>query len=238
MNRNTLVSEIKARLGNPPETALSTDTINFSIDAALDELSRLQPFYIYHTINLTQGNSVYAVEDDIIDVRGVWFTSQRMYRMGMTMEDFNLLGDTAMPAAHQHGEYAGLKVFHSPSLMNVIEEKWERLRARQVQAWEFNPDTGELMVLPTPKRNGIAIYKGVIKRDLSTVGSKYISPFKDLARAISMESWGYKTSGIKSIPIGVGKVDYEVGSLIKTASKLKEEALRKLMGGGSGAVIG
>lgn len=236
MEYATLITEIRARLGNPSESVLSNDSIHYSIESALSELSRLQPYYVYEELNMVKGVSNYELGASIIDVRSFWFTPN--YVNSVHREWMALTGAEGIPAIDGYSEYVGLKVFHSPSLMNILEEKWDRLRSRQLLSWEFNPDTNILMVIPAPKESGKSIYKGTLKRDISTVSAKYEGAFKDLARALSMEAWCLKLALIKSIPVGVGKVDYDTDSLRKASSGLREEALRKLIGGGSGVAIG
>jgi hypothetical protein len=223
-------------MGNPSDSVISDDSIRLSINSALGELSRLQPYYVYHELSLTKGNSTYDVEEDIIDVKGFWFSP--MHIKPVHQEWISLTGAEGVPDNEGYHEYAGLKVFHSPSLMNILEEKWDRLKSRQLMSWEFNPDTKKLLVIPAPIESGIAVYKGVIQRDITMINIKYEDAFKELVRALSMETWIFKISTIKSIPVGVGKVDYDTDNLTRICRTLKQEALKKLSGGGSGVVVG
>ncbi len=229
--KNTLINEIRVRLGSPSTSELTDAAIGFSIDSALSELCRLQPYYKYYNIDIVKDTAEYSVDPAVINVRGFWFTPR--YKDTLTIEDWNFGEFTTLS-----NEYTGLKVFHSPSLMNIIEEKWERMRSRHNYTWEFNPDELKLLVLPTPKESGKGAYKGIIQRTLSTINVMYEEPFKDLARALTMETWVFKLGKIKSIPVGVGKIDYETKDLTRAMRDLKADAIRRLSVGGSAVVIG
>ena len=82
------------------------------------------------------------------------------------------------------------------------------------------------------------MYKGAMQRDLDTVNVRYIEPFKDLVKALSMETWALRLSMFKSIPVGVGKIDYEPKYMMDSVKGLKKDAIRRLTNGGSGVVIG
>lgn len=231
MNETTLAAEIRAKLGSPSLDELSNDSLIYAIRDALSELSRLQPYYVYNNIDLQKGVQTYSVDDDIVDVVNFWFTPKAQY--STLMKECIALG-AGIPVSN----YQGMSVFHNPSLINIIEEKWERVRNRDVSDWEFNPDTRELFIIPAPTTSGKGIYKGTLKRTLETVPEKYEGAFKDLVKAMSMESWIVNKSQITSIPIGVGSVRYSTESMEKSAASIKEKALEKLRGGGSVVVIG
>ena len=228
-----LQSEIRAKLGNPSTSELSDTVIAYAVDDALDELGRLQPYYTYEDFDILKNIDTYSVGSDVIDVKGFWFTYSKNYIDFDYRERFILSGQGS-----PFNEYADLKVFHSPSLMNVLEEKWERLESRNLHTWEFNSDLQELLIIPPPKDNGKGVYKGLLKRDLDNIPEKYMTPFKELAQACTMDSWIFSMSMIKSIPIGVGKVDYETKGMEKARDTLRERAIRKLSSGGSAVVIG
>lgn len=233
MTSEELSAEIRVKLGNPSVQELSNEVISYAIDSALKELGRLQPYYTYEEVDVIKGVSTYDVGSDIVDVKGFWFNFTRDY-VDFDYRDIFALSGEGMP----FNEYADLKVFHTPSLMNILEEKWERVHARNQHSWEFNPDTRELLIIPEPKQNGKGVYKGKMHRFIESVPDKFEAPFKDLAMAFSMDTWLFSLSMIKSIPVGVGKVDYETRGMERTKDKMKEEALRKLSGGGSAVVIG
>ncbi len=232
MDRTALITEIRARVGSPSVTELSDAAIGYAIDSAVSQVSMLQPYYTYVNIDLLKGVSNYTLASTIIDVRGFWCVPTTKYTSGM--EGFDLI----VGASEQQHEYTGIKVFHSPSLVNILEEKWERIRSRRLHDWEFNASTKVLTVIPTPSKASKAICKGVIARTLSTIDPKFEAPFKDLITALSMETWSMKMSMIKSIPVGVGKIDYDTENAMKNTIALKKEAIRKLNSGGSAVVIG
>ena len=236
MEYATLISEVRTRMANPPASSMPDDVIRYAIDTALGELSRLQPYYVYHDLDIVKDVHEYDVEPNIVSVRNFWYTPQR--HLPVHKEWMNLTGSKGVPADTEYNEYVGIKVFHSPSLLSILDEKWDRMRSRQLLSWEFNPDTKKLLVIPTPKESGKSVYKGVIMRDIHSVGERHVSAFKDLVVALSMESWIFKVSAIKSIPVGVGKVDYDTDNLRRISTGMKQEALRKLMSGGSGVVVG
>jgi hypothetical protein len=231
MEKLPLINEIRLRLGSPSTSEISESTISVAIDSALGELSRLQPYYRYVELSITSGTSVYPVEDDIMNVRGFWYTPNRPF-------------DTDMQKSMDYVETdkssfnIGLNTFHSPSLINVLEEKWEHMNRRNVVDWEFNPDSKELMVFPVPTTSGKAVYKGIMKRTLNTVSELYEDAFKDLCRALSMEIYMVKQSSIISIPVGVGDIKYDTRGIVRVSRDLKADAIRKLTGGGSAVVIG
>ncbi len=229
----SLIAEIRSKLGEPTISELSDSSIEVAINSALDELSFLQPYYTYESIDIVRDVDTYSVGSDIIDVKGFWYSLMSDYFDVKYRNEFTVLGPGT-----PFNEYSGLKVFHSPSLMNVIEEKWEAVERRKMHKWEFNADTKELLMIPCPKKEGKGVYKGLIKRDLSTVPEKFAGPFKDLAAATSMFSWSTNISRIKSMPVGVGKIDYDTSGIIRSMNALRENALKRLKSGGSVVVIG
>lgn len=236
MNKSALIAEMRIRLGSPSDSEVTDSAIGYAIDSALSELSKLQPYYVYGEITLSKNMSNYDIDNDVIDIKRFWNSLESKHPINL--QDIYITGHEAVNYSPHGHEYTGIKTFHSPSLINIIEEKWERLRSRKLFSWEFNPDTNQLMVLPTPHANGIGVYKGTLMRDLSTVGTKYAEPFKDLVKVYSMETWLFKTSMLKSIPVGVGKVDYETKNSVDMLRRLKADALSKLKSGGSAVVIG
>ena len=233
MTSEELSAEIRVKLGNPSVQELSNEVISYAIDSALKELGRLQPYYTYEEVDIIKGVSTYDVGSDIFDIKGFWFNFTKNY-VDFDYRDIFALSGEGMP----FNEYADLKVFHTPSLMNILEEKWERLHARNQHSWEFNPDTRELLIIPEPKQNGKGVYKGKLHRSIESVPDKFKPPFKDLAMAYSMDTWLFSLSMIKSIPVGVGKVDYETRGMERAKDKLREDAIRKLSSGGSAVVVG
>ena len=233
MTSEELAAEIRIKLGNPSVQELSNEVIYYAIDSALKELGRLQPYYTYEEVDIVKGVSTYTVGSDVIDVKGFWFSLNKNYADFDYKDAFNFSGE-GIP----FNEYADLKVFHTPSLMNVLEEKWERVNARNQNSWEYNPDTKEILLIPTPKKDGKGVYKGLLQRSVEGIPEKFLDPFKDLVLAGSMDTWLFSMSMIKSIPVGVGKVDYETRGMERSKDRLREEALRKLRSGGSAVVIG
>ncbi len=236
MNKVTLTEEMRIRLGSPSDTEITDDAIGYAIDSALSELSRLQPLYMYDEVNIIRNVSEYDLGETIVDVKGFWTSLESKYPINT--RDIDITGHDAVLYSPFNSEYEGIRTFHNPSLINIIEEKWERLRSRRLFSWEYNADTNTLLVLPTPTKSGVGIYKGVLQRDLSTVQTKYKEPFKDLVKVYSMETWIFKTSMIKSIPVGVGKIDYETKNSVDMLRRLKADALNRLKSGGSAVVIG
>lgn len=231
MDQATLINEIRLRMGSPSTTEIGNDIIVASINSALDELTRLQPYYKYVELDIVVGTSVYSVANDVINVRGFWYTPNKAFDTDMKESMSYVDGD-------EGSLNIGLNTFHSPSLINVIEEKWERMNSRNVIDWEFNPDTKKLLISPEPTQSGKAVYKGIMKRTLATVSELYEGAFKDLCRAMAMEIYMVRHSSIISVPVGVGDIKYDTRAIMRVSTNLKSEALRKLAGGGSAVVIG
>ena len=236
MEYASLIAEIRIRMGNPSSSVLDDNMIRYAIDSALGELSRFQPLYTYGQIDLVKDVPTYTLDSNIVDVRNFWYTPKAI--KPIHKEWMSLTGSEGVPAGEGYYDYEGIKVFHSPSLRSIFDEKWDRMRSRQLMDWEFNSDTKELLVIPAPSESGKAVYKGTMQRTIESISPKYESAFKDLVRAFSMETWVFKTSTIKSIPVGVGKVDYDTDNIRRIADSLKREALGKLISGGSGVAIG
>ena len=233
MTLDELIMETRIRLRNPSDTELPYDSIRFAIEDALGELSEVQPLYTYVAIDLTKNEELYDVDDGIINVASFWFTPEMTSTMFTSVSD--VFGeDVPMPGYFMQDNK---HIFHSPSMMNVFEEKLERMRVRREYSWEFNADTGKLLIMPPPSKNGKGVYKGVLKRTLDDIPEKFIGPFKQLVKAEAMLAFAEGQAQIESMPVGVGIVSYNVSGYRGEANRLKEQALSKLRDPGSVVVI-
>lgn len=224
---SALKAEVRKRLGNPSEEALPSANIEIAIDMALEEVSRVMPVHAYKEIELQTGVQEYDIDKDVVDVIEFWMS------YGQSSSELSL------------PEYSGMRVFHSPSLMHILEHKWEQWNYRYGHDWEFNPDSHKLMVIPAPQYSGKAVYKGSMNRTLTTIPAKYMRPFKDLilAEVLNIATMTRTVGGgdIVSAPIGIGTVTFSsetTAALTKQSEKLRADAIRKFGVGGGAVVIG
>lgn len=212
--------EIRKRLGGPSTDAVSDESIETAIVSALEELSRILPVIVYEQINVQAGVSEYAIDEDIVDVIDLY--ASESYAM---LPFFDNLG---------------LNTFHSPSLLNIVEQKLEQWRYRYGRDWEWNMDTGKIMIIPEPIRSGIAICKCAKARTIDQIPAKILKPFKDLCYGETFETLAniYGSSGVTSVPIGIGNVTYDTSGLQSQSASIKAKALSKLSAyGGAGSVV-
>jgi len=228
-----LIREVRERMGNPSTDVLPDTSLQTAVNTALAEVSRLMPIYVYKQLDLQIDVAEYTVDEEIVDVIDFWMA----YPQSSAEFALDLLDEVGHVVGF-YPEYVGMKVFHSPSLMNILEQKWEQWHYRYGYGWEWNPDSRKILVMPPPRFAGKAVYKGTMTRTLDTIPSKYMQAFKDLIRAEAMDTLASAYGGVTSVPIGIGNVSFDATKLAEKAEKLKTEALRKLGGAGGAVVIG
>lgn len=241
-----LLPEVRQRLGSPTQETFSDDLLQTAVDLALEDVSRVAPLFLYEKIGLRTNVEEYEVKPEVVDVLDLWMPSPQSslkFAPGI---------DEALGASGFHPEYAGLNLFHSPSLMHILEHKWEQWKYRHGYGWEWNPDSRKIMIIPAPQSSGTAVYKGTRARTLDTIPEKYARAFKDLVYAEALEIFANalltKSSNrggqVTSVPIGIGSVSYSDHSVqfsarqMERADKIREKALRKFGSAGGAVVIG
>lgn len=226
--KNQLVSWARDKISS---FGSSSDTlIENAMYDALDELSRVKPIVGYRVLNIYPKNRAYVLDDDVINVQACWLGFSSSYSFGPDFESVLLGGGVY--------EYADMSTFHNPSLMLLLEQKWDQLKSRYGSTWEYDPDANSLVITPEPKTRGKAVYKYAAKRSLGDIPEKYMSAFKDLMLAESMEAMNLEMGNITSIPVGIGSVSFDAASLEDRAKERRISAYRKLGIGGGGIVIG
>lgn len=230
-----LMSEARERLGNPSETVLSEAGLETAVEMALEEVSHLMPVYVYKQLILQTNVAEYDVDEGIVNVTDFWMS------IPQSSIEFALDLDSTLSNAALDYEYAGMRVFHSPSLMHILEHKWEQWFYRYGYGWEWNPDSRKILVMPAPRMTGKAVYKGTMNRTLETIPQKFWKAFKDLVYAESLMVIANAYSGgggVTSIPIGIGDVRFDTGRMEAKAEKARKEALSKFGVGGGAVIIG
>ena len=230
VTKDRLIRWVTGKLGNQ-YSADATFLIENAIYDALDDLSRLRPITGYRTLNLTPQVSTYLLDDDVIDVQDCWLGLSPNYSFGHDLEA-QMFGITG------RYEYVDINTFHSPSLILMLEQKWESLRDRYSTDWEYDPDTNSIRVIPEPSQVGKAVYKYAAKRTLADLPQKYMAGFKSLVFAECLEATDIERSRISSIPVGIGSVTFNTASSDKKIEQIRQDAYRKLGIGGGGFVIG
>lgn len=227
--------DVRDRLGNPSETALPDASLTIAVNMALEEVSRVAPIYVYKQLDMKAGIEEYEVDDDsIVNVTDFWMSFPQ------SSAEFALDLEGTLGVLGLDPEYAGMRVFHSPSLMHILEHKWEQWHYRYGYGWEWNPDSRKILVMPAPRMTGKAVYKGTINRTLETIPAKFMKAFKDLiyAEALDVMSNVVGGGGITSVPIGIGNVSYDTSKMVAKSERVRQSALRKIGGAGGAVVIG
>ena len=231
-----LIAETRIRIGSPSETDVSDELLELAVNLALEEVSRIMPVYTYEQLDLQSGVEEYDVADGIVNVTDFWM-SYPQASAGFALDVNSVFGEMSA-----HEEYAGMKVFHSPSLMHILEHKWEQWYYRYGYGWEFNPDSGKILVMPAPRRAKKAVYKGTLNRTLDMISAKYWKAFKDLVVVEALElmlSPGMRGGAlITSVPIGIGNVSFDVKRADDKLEKMREATMKKFGRAGSWVVIG
>lgn len=229
-----LMREARERLGNPSETALPIASLQTAVNMALEEVSRLMPVYVYKQVALQVGVEEYGVEEEVVNVTDFWMSFPQ------SSAEFALDLEGTLGVLGLDPEYAGMRVFHSPSLMHILEHKWEQWHYRYGYGWEWNPDSRKILVMPAPRMTGKAVYKGTMNRTLETIPAKFMKAFKDLiyAEALDVMSNIVGGGGITSVPIGIGNVSYDTSKMAAKSERVRQSALRKIGGAGGAVVIG
>lgn len=232
--KKDFIADIRKRMGGVNDSVISDECIETAIDSALEEMTRIVPACVYKSLILVRGKEEYDVDEDVVTILDLWLTfhSYNAFALNLDAQGYGVIDP----------EYADISVFHSPSLMNIIEQKWEQWNYRHGHEWEWNMDSRKIRLIPAPRSNGKAVYKASKVRTLDNVPVELLKPFKDLVIAESMSSKANEFTflgGVTSMPIGIGNVTFSSQGLSDKAGKMREEALRKLYsaGGGAGTVV-
>lgn len=231
ITRDEMENLIRDRLGNIA-SSLSSNTLQMSIDSALDDLARVRPKIVYELIEFVPNQSTYVLPDGVYNVLDVVFPSLS----SQAYSDFTNDWFTEIALS----DYGDISTFHNHSLAHIVEENWENFENRFGYDWEYDIDANAIIVMPQPNGNGKMLVKTGYRRELEEVPARLMRAVQDLALSDTMNSiiTGMGGGGIMSLPIGIGAVSFNTNSLASQAKKLRDDALRKIGGSsGGGAVI-
>lgn len=227
MTANELQAKLTEALGSSG-AGLSDTMLQYAIDSALDDLARIKPKIGYELVTMISGKSEYSVPEGTYNVLDVVFPDIASYDGDSAwFQEFANIGD------------GDLSTFHSHSLAVIVAQKWEQLSSRFSYDWEYNLDTGKVLIMPTPSSNSKMIMKIAYKRTLEEVPPSLLQPIETLALSESLRMLATSVGGgITSVPIGIGNVSFSAAQLFQQANSLREEAIKKLgTSMGAGAVI-
>lgn len=227
MTANELKARLTEALGSSG-AGLSDTMLQYAIDSALDDLARIKPKIGYELVTIVAGKSEYSVPEGTYNVLDVVIPGIASYDGDSAwFQEFANIGD------------GDLSTFHSHSLAVIVAQKWEQLSRRFNYDWEYNMDTGKVMIMPTPSSTSKMVMKIAYKRTLEEVPPSLLQPVETLALSESLRMLASSVGGgITSIPIGIGSVSFSATQLFQQANLLREEAIKKLgTSTGEGAVI-
>ena len=227
MTANELQAKLTEALGSSG-AGLADTMLQYAIDSALDDLARIRPKVGYEVVTMVSGKSEYSVPEGTYNVLDVVFPEVSGYDgYSAWFQEFANIGD------------GDLSTFHSHSLAVILAQKWEQLSRRFNYDWEYNMDTGKVMIMPTPSSTSKMVMKIAYKRTLEEVPPSLLQPIETLALAESLRMLATSVGGgITSVPIGIGNVSFSATQLLQQANSLREEAIKKLgISTGEGAVI-
>ena len=223
--RYDLRQSLRRRMGSDE---VSEEFLDEAISLALEEINRLVPKTEYRTLAITAGVETYSITDaTVIRVTDLWLALSATHVSEM---------QAAYGASEE--EYAGMRLFHSPSLAHILEHKWEQWNYRYEYDWEFDADARTLLIIPAPRYTGMATYRAALARDVAEVPERYIPALRDLAYAETLEILGNSSGMIQSLPVGIGNVVFNTDQLLSRAEEIRGRARRKLGRGGSSVIIG
>lgn len=224
------VDAIRERLGIPSDVELPSELVSASLDDAIRTLNRWCPSYQYFDLDLVKGVAEYDLDENVISLIDVWIAPTAHSSL---LEDdvMNLLGGT-------HDVHGALNKFDSPSLMLIIEQKWEQWRSRHEYEWEYMVDRNKLRIRPASKYSGKAAYRARVKRDIESIPEKWKDGFMDLVMAKALDMLALKRGTFDAVPMGVGDVSYNVSLLREMAKERLDDAKSKLTRAGTTVIIG
>ena len=227
MTADELQATLTEALGSSG-AGMSATMLQYAIDSALDDLARIKPKIGYELVTMVAGKSEYSVPEGTYNVLDVVFPEVSGYDgESAWFQEFANIGD------------GDLSTFHSHSLAVIVAQKWEQLSSRFNYDWEYNLDTGKVMIMPAPSSNSKMIMKIAYKRTLEEVPPSLLQTIETLALAESLRMLATSVGGgITSVPIGIGNVSFNASQLSQQANLLREEAIKKLgTSTGAGAVL-
>ncbi len=227
MTADELQAKLTEALGSSG-AGMSESMLQYAIDSALDDLARIKPKIGYELVTMVAGKSEYSVPEGTYNVLDVVFPEVSGYdRESAWFQEFANIGD------------GDLSTFHSHSLAVIVAQKWEQLSSRFNYDWEYNLDTGKVMIMPSPSSNSKMVMKIAYKRTLEEVPPSLLQPLETLALSESLRMLASSVGGgITSVPIGIGNVSFSATQLSQQANLLREEAIKKLgTSTGAGAVL-
>ena len=221
--RTALEDKLKSLLGSNG-TGASSAMLQSAIDTALDDLSRLKPLVKYFAVNLVPNQQEYAVPETTYNVLDVVFPSYA----GASEEQLVSL-------VEEWEDY----LYHSHSMALIDAQKWEQFENLFGYDWEYDIDRNVLIVMPAPQISGKMLVKLSEERTLSTLPKSMAKIVQDLALSEGLRSLATTVGGgITSVPIGIGNVSFNAGTLIAQADAVKASALAKLGTQGGAVIIG
>lgn len=227
MEQSALIDRMKMLLGSPSDDEMGVSIYEFAIEDALAQLDRVKPKFDYRQLPLVSGQQAYTLEDDVHSVAGCWITFDHGTGINFSSE-FSFINDSLVPSTY----------WHNPSLITLLEQKFESWDRVTNHSYEYNPDGNTLFILPSPESTGLAIYRASIKRELSNIPYKYAEGFRDLCLANAMETLSAIRSRTGSIPVCNGSISFDTSTLPQMAKDKRTDAFSKLGIGGGDIVIG
>lgn len=227
--RVDIEEHIRAVLGAAGSAQITSVMMQASIDSALADLSRIRPKTAYVIVNTVPGQAEYTMASDVMNVLGVVFPQVD----SGTSLNASLLGTDLVHA----GDFGGVE-FHNHSLLTIIAQKWEQFESYYGCDWEYDMDSNQVRIMPVPSQAGKVAVKVAHMREVSTLPVMLRVPFRELVQAYCMEAIAAMmvSSGITSVPIGIGNVTYSPDAVSKQGTVLRQMALNKI-GHKGGAVI-
>lgn len=224
-----LLNSLRLRLGNPKTSEISDEALRGLVESAERELVRLKPAYAYYDIALVPGKSLYTVEEDVVRIANCWFS---------TVNVATMVGQTGAVENYSPGTMDLDTVWHNPSLMTLVEQKFEHWLYRTETGWEYDHNTKQLRLIPTPKAKGFCVYKAVVPYKYELMDEQTRGYLADLCYVNGLELLAVTRSRVSSLPVGGGSVSFDTRSLLEFAKAVKKEVRKSIGSSGSSVIVG
>lgn len=225
LDKDSLVTELRTRLGDPSESALPPEQLDYAVEEALREYSRYVPMGSFHVFDLLTGVSTYDLPEGVEHVDDLWV------RTGTVAGD--AYGDFfAFMASLSYGlPQSGYEMLSEQNFTPSRELGWSLI------VTAGSPPV--LSISPEPLVDYKAVAELSSPRGWSNVGEEARAHLLRYAMAVSLEYIGLRRSkSIVQIPTATGSLKLANGHVEREEARRLRSEFRRLLGAGATTVAG
>jgi len=223
MNKEDLIQKLRGKIGSPSESEIDSNTLGSAIDSAVWEYSKYKPKKVYASFD---------TEKDVAEVSLLEKIGSSVIEVfDCCWDPIGSYSDTDLYALPEYGEVSlsGINVFHNPSIVVQIQQKFEAFKQHFGGDWDFFD--GTLRLIPAPTVSGKKV--GVIaacEKPLSEIPARDEDVLLLWAEGEAEGILASKRTRISSVSMEGASINYDADGARKVAEDKKKEFRKKLGG--------